>query len=61
MVLILAPPLNRLTLWLLGFICELYAGLLQSERELAVLYRVHCCEINVWAGFLKGVITLFQG
>ena len=35
-----------------GFICELYAGVLQSERELAVLSRAHCCEINAWKSSL---------
>ena len=45
MALILAPPLNRLIIKQ-GFICELYAGVLQSERELAVLPRAHYCEIK---------------
>ena len=31
-----------------GFIGELYEGVLRMERELAVLSRAHCCEINVW-------------
>ena len=35
-----------------GFICELYARVLQSEKELAVLSRAHCCEINAWKSSL---------
>ena len=41
-----------------GVICELYAGVLQSERELALQCRVHCCEIKAWKSSLICLLWL---
>ena len=45
---ILAAPSERIYVVVVkqGIICELYAEVLQSEREFAVLSRSHCCEIS---------------
>ena len=63
MVLILAPPSEQIYLVVVkrGFICEFYAGVLRSKRELAALCRAHCCEINAWPQLFEGWIALSTG
>ena len=45
---ILAAPSEQIYVVVVkqGILCELYAEVLQSEREFAVLSRSHCCEIS---------------